>query len=160
MLPKCIRERYMDSAWEAVSQLSIGTIVAWVIFIAAIIGGISALTVKLYKVFEKYKGYQDTNKKIMDMLQSHESTIVDIKNALIEVRDARTVQNNIMKKQIGHSIVVTAEKCIAEGKITFSEMKSIMELYEVYHDVYKGNSYVEILMENVKKLNVIGKPTQ
>ena len=150
----------MDSAWEVLSNLPVGRVVAWIALIIAIISGISALTVKLYKLFEKYKKLKDTNSQVVTLLTSHENALTEVRDALKAFEAEKKTQNDIMKKQIGHSIVITAEKCIAEGKITFSEMKSITELYEVYHDVYKGNSYVKILMDKVEKLDVIGEPTQ
>jgi len=52
-----------QSVWEFLSGIPIGTIVAWVIVICAIISALCAGTIKLYKIFTKYKEAKDKDEK-------------------------------------------------------------------------------------------------
>ena len=149
-----------SSAWQEFSQIPVGKVVAWVLLIIAIISGICALTVKVYKVFEKYKKKKDTDDQILKLITSHENALIEVRNELKKIDSRMAKQDEIMMSQIGHSIVMAAEKAISEEKITFSQLKSITALYKEYRDVYHGNGYVKILMERVEELAVIGKPTE
>ena len=50
-----------QNVWDFLSGIPIGTIAACVIVICAIIGFLCAVTIKLYKAFEKYKEVKDMN---------------------------------------------------------------------------------------------------
>lgn len=48
-----------NTAIEWMYNLRIGEVVAWTAVIIGICAGICALAIKLYKVFERYKGVKD-----------------------------------------------------------------------------------------------------
>ena len=131
-------------------HVQIGTIIAWVAVISGIIASISAITVKLYKAFSKYKDKSDEYEKQKEALQSHESTLQDMSKVLTSLVE-------INKDQLKHSIVTTCDVAIAEGKISAGAFKSLMELFSAYTDVFHGNGYIAALVEKVRQLPVVGR---
>ena len=149
-----------ESAWQIISEMPVGKVIAWIILIVAIISGICAAAVKLYKLFERYKKLKDTSDKVLELIESHENALLEVREGLKRIDARMAKQDEITMSQISHSIVVAAEKAISEEKITFSQLKSITGLYKEYRDVYHGNGYIKILMERVEELPVLGKPTE
>lgn len=149
-----------ESAWEALSQMPVGRVVAWILLIIAIVGGICTATVKLYKLFERYKKLKDSNDNAVRLIAEHDNALVAIKTELQKINARLDKQDETTMSQLSHSIVVSAERAIREEKITFSELKSLTGMYKEYRDVFHGNGYIKALMDMVVELPVIGHSTE
>lgn len=142
---------------EYLSSIQIGTIIAWVLVIAMIVGVIVLGIKKLYKIFEashKYKAESDAMKK---MVQNHEAQLGVISNQLTNIQDSLDRQDKVELKCMRHDIVQAGENALANNSITIRQFRALEELYESYHNERNGNGYVSTLMKKVRDLPVIGK---
>lgn len=142
---------------EELVTIPIGTIIAWVTVIAGILASVSAITVKLYKVFIKYKAKADKNEEQRKEIEAHAKTLEEIKKSLAYIQEALGEQREVNLKQIRYSIVCACDKAISDGQISAGSLKSLMDLYSEYTDVFHGNGYVKVLIDKVLVLPVIGK---
>lgn len=145
------------SVWDLLSGISIGTAIAWITVIFAIIAFICTGTVKTYQLFEKYKEAKDKTEKQKTVIQSHDNTLKEIEKALLEIKDSLNEQKEVNLKQIRHTIVHTCEEALEKGEISINKLRSLEEMYEEYVDVFHGNGYVKTLVYKVRKLKVVGK---
>lgn len=145
------------SVWDLLSSISIGTAIAWITVIFAIITFISTGTVKTYQLFEKYKKAKDENENQEAVIQSHDNTLKEIEKALLEIKDSLNEQKEVNLKQIRHTIVHTCEEALEKGEISINKLRSLEEMYEEYVEVFHGNGYVKTLVYKVRKLKVVGK---
>ena len=67
-----------QSIWDLLSSIPIGTIVAWIVVICAIITVLCTGAIKLYKAFEKYKEVKDMNEKYKRTLEQQGEQLNDI----------------------------------------------------------------------------------
>lgn len=158
-----------NSVWELLSSISIGTVVAWVTVICAIIGVICTGAIKLYKVFTKYKNVKDENESMKNNVEKHEEQLKEFKEQLenmsqnineqlSEIKDALNESRETKIKELRHNITVSGEKALADGEMTVRQWSSLHEMAEEYQDKYKQNSYVASLMEKVDRdVTVIGR---
>lgn len=146
-----------QSIWDLLSSIPIGTVVAWVIVICAIISALCAGTIKLYKAFEKYKEVKDKNKKQEKIIEVHEKTIEEIGKALMEIKKSLDEQKEVNLKQIRHTIVHTCEDALDKGEISINKLRSLEEMYDEYIEIFHGNGYVKTLVARVRELPIIGK---
>lgn len=145
------------SVWDLLSSISIGTAIAWITVVFAIIAFISTGTVKTYQLFEKYKKAKDKNENQETVIQSHDNTLKEIEKALLEIKDSLNEQKEVNLKQIRHTIVHTCEEALEKGEISINKLRSLEEMYEEYVDVFHGNGYVKTLVYKARKLKVVGK---
>lgn len=146
-----------QSIWDLLSSIPIGTVVAWVVVICAIISALCAGTIKLYKVFEKYKEVKDKNEKQEKIIEVHEKTIEEIGKALTEIKKSLDEQKEVNLKQIRHTIVHTCEDALDKGEISINKLRSLEEMYDEYIEIFHGNGYVKTLVARVRELPIIGK---
>lgn len=146
-----------QSIWDLLSSIPIGTLVAWVVVICAIISALCAGTIKLYKAFEKYKEVKDKNEKQEKIIEVHEKTIEEIGKALAEIKKSLDEQKEVNLKQIRHTIVHTCEDALDKGEISINKLRSLEEMYDEYIEIFHGNGYVKTLVARVRELPIIGK---
>jgi len=146
-----------QSVWEFLSGIPIGTIVAWVIVICAIISALCAGTIKLYKIFTKYKEAKDKDEKQQKVIESHDETLKEIEKSLIAIQKSLAEQKEVNLKQIRHTIVHTCEDALDKGEISINKLRSLEEMYDEYVEIFHGNGYVKTLVTRVRKLKIIGK---
>lgn len=146
-----------QSIWDLLSSIPIGTVVAWVIVICAIISALCAGTIKLYKAFEKYEEVKDKNEKQEKIIEVHEKTIEEIGKALTEIKKSLDEQKEVNLKQIRHTIVHTCEDALDKGEISINKLRSLEEMYDEYIEIFHGNGYVKTLVARVRELPIIGK---
>ena len=77
-----------QSIWEFLSGIPIGTIVAWIIVICAIISALCAGTIKLYKIFTKYKEAKDKDEKQQKVIESHDETLKEILEEVVNKKES------------------------------------------------------------------------
>lgn len=145
------------SVWGLLSSISIGTAIAWITVVFAIVVFISTGTVKTYQLFEKYKKAKDKNENQETVIQSHDNTLKEIEKTLLEIKDSLNEQKEVNLKQIRHTIVHTCEEALEKGVISVNKLRSLEEMYEEYVEVFHGNGYVKTLVYKVRKLKVVGK---
>lgn len=146
-----------QSIWDLLSSIPIGTVVAWVVVICAIISALCAGTIKLYKAFEKYKEVKDKNEKQEKIIEVHEKTIEEIGKALTGIKKSLDEQKEVNLKQIRHTIVHTCEDALDKGEISINKLRSLEEMYDEYIEIFHGNGYVKTLVARVRELPIIGK---
>ena len=146
-----------QSVWDSLSGITIGQIVAWVTVILAIISALCTATIKLYKVFTKYKEMKDKEEKQETIIENHDKTLNEIKNSLQEIKNSLVEQKEVNLKQTRHTIVHTCEDCLEKGEISINKLRSLEEMYSEYVDVFHGNGYVKTLVERTRALKIVGK---
>lgn len=146
-----------EQIWEMLASISVGKVVAWIVVIATIIMAICTATIRLYKVFEKYKGLKDKAVKQEKTIEEHEKTMKEIDASLQEIKNSFAELRDVNLRQLRHIIVQTCEAALEKGWISCNELQSLEEMYEEYVDVFHGNGYVKTLVMRVRKLKIIGK---
>lgn len=158
-----------NSIWELLSSISIGTVVAWIMVICVIIGVICTGTIKLYKVFSKYKSVKDENENLKHNVEKHEEQLnrleeqlesmnQNINEQFSEIKDALNEQRETKIKELRHNITVSGEKALADKEMTVRQWSSLHEMVDEYMNKYKQNSYVASLMLKVDRdVAVIGR---
>lgn len=146
------------SIWDLLSSISVGQIVAWISVLATIITALCTGTIKLYKVFTKYKEAKERDKKQQKVIYEHESALAEIRGALKSIQKSLDEQKDVNLKQIRHTIVHTCEEAIDRGEISINKLKSLEEMYNEYIEIFHGNGYVKTLVERVRrKIKIVGK---
>lgn len=145
-----------NSVWEFLSSISIGTVLAWILVILSIFTVACTGTVKLYKVFIKYKKLKDENEKQKEMLIKHDNTFKDIEAALRSIQESLDAQKGVTLKNIRYTIVQMCDEAIAKGSISVGKLRSLEELYDEYINIYHANGYVKVLVNKTRKLDVTG----
>lgn len=146
-----------NSVWEFLSSLKIGTVIAWFIVIATIIAVLCTGTINLYKLFLKYKGMKDKNKKQKELIESHEAALCKINESLNEIKKSLDEQKKVNFKQLRHSIVYTCDEALSARKISGEKLESLEEMYEDYVKIFHKNGYVTTMMNKVRKVPVKGR---
>ena len=146
-----------SSAVEALSSITVGQIIAWFSVITAIITAICTGTIKMYKLFTKYREAKDRHEKQDEIIKSHDATLKEIDATLQVIRKSLEEQKDVNLKQVRHTIVHTCEDALDRGEISINKLRSLEEMYEEYTDVFHGNGYVKTLVEKVRQLKVVGK---
>ena len=108
--------------WDSLSGITIGQIVAWITVILAIISALCTATIKLYKVFTKYKEMKDKEEKQETIIENHDKTLNEIKDSLQEIKQSLIEQKEVNLKQTRHTIVHTCEvfricRCIPRQRV-------------------------------------------
>lgn len=67
---------------EALSHITAASFVLWIIAIGGIIGSIIAITIKGYKLIEKYRNARNEAEKKEDMIKEHETDIENLKKSV------------------------------------------------------------------------------
>lgn len=154
----------MNDVIIALSTVSAGTVLKWILICGAIIGAIVTASVKCYKMFEKVRQYENKRDEHEEFIKQTKEDLSDLKAKYIELTDfvktTREESNRIDQIKLRHSIVRSCEEAINNGTITFDALRSIDELYEVYHDVLHGNSYAADLVNMIHTLPVIKRSGQ
>lgn len=142
---------------DQLANVPIGTIIAWVVVVAGILTTVSAVTIKLYKAFSKYREKADEYEGLKNDLKSHATTLHEMSNILIKIQSEMQEQVDVNRNQVKHSIVVACDKALSEGRISAGALESLMDLFGEYTDVFHGNGYVKALVDKVLRLPVTGR---
>lgn len=146
-----------NEVWDVLSNLSIGTVVAWISVICAIIAAICTAAIKLYNIFEKYKMSKDKTAKQEEVIARHNEAFAEIRAQLKSISEALNEQKEVNLKQVRHTIVHTCEDALERGEMSTNKLQSLEEMYEEYTDLFHGNGYVKTLMTRVRKeVKIIG----
>lgn len=143
--------------WDSLSNFSVGQVVAWIVVIGTILSALCVGTIKLYKVFTKYRDIKDKEQKQETIIETHDKTLTEIKDSLQDIKNSLNEQKDVNLKQLRHIIVQTCEDCLEKGEISINKLRSLEEMYSEYVDVFHGNGYVKTLVERTRVLKIVGK---
>lgn len=146
-----------EQIWGLLANISVGRVAAWIVVISTIIAAICVATIKLYKIFEKYKGLKDRAANQEKVIENHENTLKEIDTSLQDIKHAFDELRDVNLKQLRHIIVQTCEAALERGWISCNELESLEEMYSEYVEVFHGNGYVKTLVMRVRKLKIVGK---
>lgn len=147
-----------QSIWDLLSRIQIGQIVSWGIVIGTILAAICTGTIKIYKIFTRYKEAKDKDENQQRVIESHEKTLKEIGSSLQSIQKALNEQKEVNLKQVRYTIVHTCEEALEKGEISINKLRSLEEMYEEYVDIFHGNGYVKTLMTRVRKeVRIVGK---
>lgn len=80
------------------------------------------------------------------------------KKADSEMEDVKHTLDNLtiaMRTQLYLSIKRDGKSFLQRGSISAEELEDLVNAHKVYHDVLKGNGFLDSLMEKVKQLPVV-----
>ena len=147
-----------QSIWSLLSEIPIGTVIGWVIVIASIISTICAITIRLYKIFDRYRKVKDRDNEQQKIIEDHTATLEKIDKALEEIRESLAEQKEVNLKQVRNTIVHDCEDALNNKTISINKLRSLEEMYDEYTSVFHANSYVTTLVKRVRKeVEIIGK---
>lgn len=145
----------VKNVWDFLSGIPIGTIVAWVIVIASVITAIVVGITKLYKVFTKYRDFEDEHKNKDNQIQTIVKGMNEIKADIGEMKKTMQKQQEVNFKQLQNTIIMNCNNAIKKKGITSEQLRFLEDTYKDYEDIFHGNSYVKGLMMKVRKLPLI-----
>ena len=140
---------------NTISQIPVGTIVAWGGVIIGLIVAITAGIVRLYKVFGKFKKEQDAHDQHVQLLLKHEEVLDEIHDDIKKVAEKIDTEADVHMRSLKHTITSKCNRAIKDGEILMSELRSIEEIYDDYSNIYHGNSWAHVLVEKARKLPII-----
>ncbi len=147
-----------QSIWKLLSGISVGQIVAWISVLAAIVTALCTGTIKLYKIFTKYKEAKDKDEIQQGLIDDHDRTLKEIQKSLNSIKQSLDEQKEVNLKQVRYTIVHTCEEALERGEISINKLRSLEEMYEEYVDIFHGNGYVKTLMTRVRKeAKIVGR---
>ena len=153
---------------QTLNALPVGSVIAWITVIAVIIGAIIYAIRKTYKGYETVHDLREQEEVFREMVKEHDEKIKEIEEKhehefdaidkkIDSILDWISDKDDADLRKLRHSLVRAGEEALRSGNITVRELKSMSELYDLYHVKMKQNSYVTTLMSRVNELPVIGK---
>lgn len=157
------------SVIETLSNIPVGTIIAWGSSLCAIIGAIYAMIAKMYKTFEKYKDVKEENDSLKSTVAKNSSDIVKL-NEKIEsmntvivqklsgIEDRLESQEQTKIKELRNTLVYKGEEALSKKQISIRAWSSLQEMFDEYENKYHQNSYVKSLRMRIERdVEVVGK---
>lgn len=135
-----------QEVWELLANLKVGTVVAWILVLAAIITVVVVGIRKLFKLFRDYSAYKEGKEATEARLKGHDET-------LDKIVHSNEMQTKLLVQVVRSNIIVICQNAIATGYITDVQLREVTELYELY-ETSGGNSYASMLMDKVRTLPV------
>ena len=145
----------VTSIWQTLSDIKIGTLIAWTIVIIAIFTTVTRGIKNVYAFISKYKEMREMNEKQSNTLDEHETYFKEIKESLEKIGKSLAEQKTINLKYTRHILVDGCCAAIVAGSIQNEQLASLEEIYEEYRTVFNGNAYVGGLMERVRALPIV-----
>ena len=145
----------VTSIWQMLSDIKIGTLIAWTIVIIAIFTTATRVIKNAYAFISKYKEMKEMNDRQSKTLDEHEKCFKEIKESLERIDKSLAEQKTINLKYTRHILVDGCCAAIIAGNIQNEQLASLEEIYDEYRTVFNGNAYVGGLMERVRTLPII-----
>lgn len=140
-----------QNIWSILSGIRIGTIVSWLIVIGAIIAAISATAIKIFKMYDLYLSEKKQKEELIEKTKEHEETDKIILSRLDAIQNELDEQRDTKIKELRHQLVMSGEAALVRGCMTIREWRSFSELFVMYTEKYKQNTYVQSLYERVER---------
>ena len=145
----------VTSIWQMLSDIKIGTLIAWTMVIIAIFTTVTRVIKNAYASISKYKEMKEMNEHQSKTLDEHERYFKEIKESLEKIGKSLAEQKTINLKYTRHILVDGCCAAIVAGNIQNEQLASLEEIYEEYQTVFNGNAYVGGLMERVRALPIV-----
>ena len=142
---------------ETLLQIPVGTYIAWICVIFAIISALVGGIVYMYKMFSKYRAVKDEDDSFKELVKKHDRQLEQILAKLDVINEILEEKRKSDLKKLRHSIVRAGEEAVDKGEISIRGLRSLSELFEEYEQKYHANGYVKTLMVKVRALPVMGK---
>ena len=139
-----------------VSGISIGTVIAWITVIFGVLSAIVAVSIKLYKVFERAHKITEEHSEFKNLVKSHDEQLKTISNQISYLQKSIDDQKKDELAKCRYDICRAGEEYLSNGSLTIRQLKSLEEMFDRYHTKH-GNGYVTTLMRKVRTLPVVGK---
>ena len=168
----------LNTILDSVQGLSIGTVISGGCILSAIAGGISTATIKLYKIFSKYRELQEENETLHNHVDQHGESLIhlsqkidnlcdsinarfDDMDASIDLRFANldkkfAEQQEVNLHQTRGAIIDICETAINNKQITANKNRLLGELMCDYDDIFHADGYIHDLFKRVKGVPIIG----
>lgn len=146
-----------NSVWNLLSSIPIGTVVAWIVVVLAIIAAICAGAIKLYKIFDKYRKTKDRNEEQRKTIEKHEKMFSEVNESLKQITVSLEEQKAVNLRQLRYSIVRLCDDAVANQKISAGKLRALEEMYDEYTNIFQGNGYVKTMVVKARTLPVEGK---
>jgi hypothetical protein len=137
-----------------ITQLTIGEVFKSIFVTLAIIFAVYEIGKKLRELWIKAYNKKHQSDDFHSTVTKHDTEIKEVKIKLDNVATMIDTLFEINKIQTRHTIVNTCTRAIEKGYIDQLELQSLEEMYTMYTEVLKGNSYVSTLMYRVRKLEI------
>lgn len=154
---------------SVMSNIPIGTVIAWGTAVIGITGAVSAFTVKMYKIFDKYKSIKDENAALKTAVANNTAEIVktnnkvDVQTGMIikqlqEINEKLEAQRESKIKELRHTLVSVGEEALDKKWMSIRAWESLHEMYNDYRYGYNQNTFVQSMMERIEReVKVVGK---
>lgn len=141
---------------STLSEIPVGTIIAWVIVLSSIVSLVVSGLVKLYGIFKRADKMQDDNAEFRKMVEDHDVKLKDIIQMLDIIKNKLDTRDKAELTDMRYQIVRAGEEYVSNGHLTIRQLRVLEEMFQEYHS-RQGNGYVTTLMKKVRTLPVIGK---
>ena len=152
-----------NDVWELLSEMQIGTIVAWIVVAYSIFGVVGNFIKKFIRLIDKYHDAQEEKKEIVAKLDEQNDkfskaisdladSVNNLNHRLDDIQDKLHVQEEVNLKQIRNDIITICDEAITNKRISERKYQLLTELFEEYTTVFCGNGYVADSVEKVKTI--------
>ena len=145
------------SVWAMLSAIPIGTVIAWIAVIGAILVALGVGIVKLYKLFTKYREMKDKDKEQKQKIDEYGEALLEIRANMADMKDKLDEQSHVNLKQVRYSIIQICDNALADGQISAWKLRLLTELYDEYIGVFHANGYIKEIVERTLELPIVGK---
>ena len=145
------------SVWAMLSAIPIGTVVAWIAVIGAILVALGVGIVKLYRLFTKYRELKDKDKEQKQKIDEYGEALLEIRANMADMKSKLDEQSHVNLKQVRYSIIQICDNALADGQISAWKLRLLTELYDEYIGVFHANGYIKEIVERTLELPIVGK---
>ena len=136
------------------SKITLPDAVKSVLVTIAIIFAVWEIYKKGKEIWTKMYNKKHQSDDFQSTVSKHDTEIKDVKTKIDAVATMMDTLFEINKIQTRHTIVNACTEAIEKGYIDQLKLQSLEEMYSMYTEVLKGNSYVSTLVLKVRKLDV------
>lgn len=150
-----------NDVWEFLSELQVGTIVAWIIVITSIFGVAVKINKKFLTIIDKYHSTQEEREQIINKLDEQNEkfskaigdlsdSVKELDGRLDQIQNDLRIQEGVNLKQIRNNIITICDDAITNKHISERKYQLLTEMNDEYTDVFHANGYVADSVEKVK----------
>jgi len=154
--------------------LANGTLFAWFAGAAAFVGAIVGITIKIYRIVEKYRQLRNDDEERKEKIESNAMALASMQKAFQELelkldgvvdkidtlnkRFKEREEKNNKERRIARKVQIKDiySKCNENKEIDSKELECLLELIESYETAGGTNSFVhEIVIPQMKEWKVV-----
>ena len=139
---------------DLLAGVSAGQLIECVLWVMGAAGVLSTITIKLYRMLEKYRKMRNKSEEDEATLKQHTDNIRIIQSDIKDLVEFNKKIIEVNKIQTRNSIVRICNEALDKGSIDSMQFQALEDSYDMYVHVLNGNSYVSSLVDAVRKLPV------